>query len=135
MTSPFNQQQYKGSNWNPFIPTKRDIQRTNKLAGKNIILAGALGFLFPVGVLIYLNRGENYFKFVLYYIIINFSLAIMFAIYIVINKDKSYEDIGQIPKILNKVIDVVYEIGRIAATVENIRAITLARKRKSENNF
>ena len=42
--------------WNPFIPTKRDIQRTDELAAKNVAVAGILTFLFAPAGLIYLNR-------------------------------------------------------------------------------
>ena len=49
----------EGSNsdyaFNPFLPTRRDIERTDELARKNPVLAGFLTFfLLPLGM-IYLN--------------------------------------------------------------------------------
>lgn len=134
MTFQSKGSQHKRINWNPFLPTKRDIERTNKLAEKNPILVGALVFFLPVGAIIYLNRGENYLNFIVYLIIISLIIVIMFAIYVVINKDKGYEDIGEIAKVCDSMIEVVYVVIRIGATVESIGAVTLARKRKSEKH-
>ena len=44
MTFNSNQEQNNSSVWNPFEPTKRDIHRTEELAGKNPALAGFLTF-------------------------------------------------------------------------------------------
>jgi len=45
--------------WNPFIPTERDLARTDELASKNFTTAGIITFLFFPAGLIYLNRGVN----------------------------------------------------------------------------
>ena len=135
MTFYSKERQYEGSNWNPFVPTRRDIKRTNKLAGKNPILVGALVFLFPVGAIVYLNRIENFFKFLAYFIIISLTIVIMFGVYVVINKDKGYEEISKVAQVYDSMINIVYLLSRIAVTVESFRAVTLARKRQSETNF
>lgn len=55
--------------WNSFKPTKRDINRTQKVASKSDILAGILTFiLIPFG-LNYLNTGINTFKILGYFFV------------------------------------------------------------------
>jgi len=49
-------------NWNPFIPTKRDLERTDELAKKDPIITGVLSYLFLPAGLIYLNRAINPLK-------------------------------------------------------------------------
>jgi hypothetical protein len=41
--------------WNPFIPTERDLARTDELASKNVNTAGIITFLFFPAGLFYLN--------------------------------------------------------------------------------
>jgi len=48
------------NSWNPFVPTKRDVERTEELASKNAALTGVLTWFFPPLGLIYLNRGMNF---------------------------------------------------------------------------
>ncbi|MGD1919865.1 MAG: hypothetical protein ACFCAD_13825 [Pleurocapsa sp.] len=63
--------------WNPFLPTKRDIQRTEELSKKNHVVAGLLTFLLlPVGM-IYLNRGVNSLKILGYVFIFAFLVGIV----------------------------------------------------------
>lgn len=133
MTFYSKERQYEGSNWNPFVPTIRDIRRTNKLASKNPTIVGALVFFFPVGAIVYLNRIENYFKFLVYFIIISLTIVIMFGVYVVVNKDKGYEEISKVAQLCDSMINIVYLLSRIAVTVESIKTVTLARERQSDN--
>ncbi len=57
--------------WNPFVPSTRDITRTNELAQKNEVLAGVLSFIFFPAGLIYLNRAINPLKIFGYTIILS----------------------------------------------------------------
>lgn len=57
--------------WNPFVPSKRDINRTSELAQKNEILTGVLSFIFFPAGLIYLNRAINPLKIFGYTIILS----------------------------------------------------------------
>lgn len=138
MTFQVNQEQYKGSVFNPFVPTKRDIQRTEELATKNPVIAGLLGFLFPIGVCIYLNRISNNLKINLYFLIL--AAPIMFAF--LSEPKKSYEneeqfleDVDRIIQKYSPIMSGVSFLGNIAMMAENTRAVTLARKRKSEMNL
>lgn len=121
MTFNSNEEPKNNSVWNPFVPTKRDIERTEELANKNPFIAGLLTFfLLPLGML-YLNRGINGLKILGYTFLVAFILGM--ANY---NKsDKEIEAMGE----------SVGVIGGIAAIVESTRTVTLARKRQSENNF
>ena len=129
-----NREQYKSSNWNPFAPTKRDIERTAYLASKSPIIASILGFLFPIAAIFYVNRIENFLKIMAYMIILSFSLVIILSIYIIFNKDKGYEEVSQIFDKCKIILEFITELCPIAATEENTIAIILARKRKSEVN-
>lgn len=62
--------------WNPFVPSTRDITRTNELAQKNEILAGVLSFIFFPAGLIYLNRAINPLKIFGYTIILGILLKV-----------------------------------------------------------
>lgn len=134
MTFNSNEIQYKGSTWNPFVPTERDIERTDELANKNPIIAGLLGFFLPISACIYLNRASNSLKINLYFLII--MIPIMFAF---LNEPKkSYEnaeqfleDTGRIIKKYTPIMRGVYILGGISLMTENSRAVTLARKRQS----
>jgi len=116
-----NEDQNNSSAWNPFVPTKRDIERTEELASKNPVVAGSLGFLFPIGAMIYLNRGINNLKIFGYVFLIGFMIGML-----------GYNSSDKEVKVITKVIGV---LGNVALMAENTRTITLARKRQSENNF
>lgn len=118
--------------WNPFKPTKRDIARTKELAAKNLILADILGFLFPVFILIYLNRIENYLKIVAYMIIISISIGIISLVHLVMNQEQSYEEVSTMYNVYKTMMGLTTELFRIAAIVENSLAVILARKRQSK---
>ncbi len=127
-------EQYQGSVFNPFLPTKRDIERTDELAGKNHIVAGLLGFLFPIGACIYLNRVSNNLKINVYFLII--AAPKMFAF---VNEPKKnyenskkfFEDADRIIQKYTPIMSAVNLLGNIALMAENSRAVTLARKRQS----
>lgn len=135
MTSNSNQEQYKGSIWNPFVPTKRDITRTEELANKNPVLAGLLGFFFPIGACIYLNRLANNLKINIYFLIL--VAPIMFAFLSepkksYENSEKFFEDTDRIIQKYSPIMSGISFLGNIAMMAENARAVTLARKRQSE---
>ncbi|MEC4813438.1 MAG: hypothetical protein SAK29_09230 [Scytonema sp. PMC 1069.18] len=105
------------SPWNPFLPTKRDIERTDELAKKNAIVAGLLTFfLLPFGM-VYLNRGINNLKILGYLFLISFVIG--FVTYDS-NNDKELDEISNFAGLC----------GQIALVTENVRAVTLARKRQ-----
>lgn len=118
MTFNNNQEQYKVSVFNPFVPTKRDIERTEELASKDPVVAGSLGFLFPIGAMIYLNRGINSLKIFGYVFLIGFMIGML-----------GYNSNDKEVKVISKVIGV---LGNVALMTENCRTITLARKRQLE---
>lgn len=62
--------------WNPFIPTARDLARTDELASKNLATAGIITFLFFPAGLIYLNRGVNTAKIFGYALILTTLLIL-----------------------------------------------------------
>ncbi len=128
MTFYSKQKQYKGSIINPFVPTKRDIERTEVLADKNLIIAGLFGFFIPIGGMIYLNRVSNNLKIAAYFAIISFAIVFTF-LYTSINQNKSYEEARKSAEKYDAILQVVQVLGSIAFMTENVRAITLARKR------
>ena len=107
--------------WNPFIPTKRDIQRTDELAAKNVAVAGILTFLFAPAGLIYLNRGVNALK------IVGYVFAVSFAIGLIAQpkEDSDSYSIGQL----------VGSIGGIAMTAEQIMAVNKAQQRLQKKDI
>lgn len=113
---PNNSNEY--SPWNPFLPTKRDIERSEELSKKEPWVAGVLSFFFLPAAMIYLNRGVNNIKILGYVFVIAFAVG--FTSYNSKN-EKEIESFG----------NVIGICGQIAAITENIRAITLARKRVS----
>lgn len=121
MTFNSNEDQNNSSAWNPFLPTKRDIDRTEELAGKNPVIAGFLTFLFPLAAIVYLNRGVNNLKILGYVVLVSFSLGVVS----VNQSNKEAEAMGEF----------VGVVGLIAMITENSRAVTLARKRQSEVKF
>ena len=115
----------EGSNsdyaFNPFLPTRRDIERTEELANKNPVIAGFLTFfLLPLGM-IYLNRGINGLKILGYTFLVAFIVAAT-------NYNKSDKE-------LEAMSESIGVMGSIAAITESTRAVTLARKRQSEADF
>ncbi|GJD20126.1 hypothetical protein RIVM261_050820 [Rivularia sp. IAM M-261] len=113
---PNNQSEY--SPWNPFLPTRRDIERSEELSKKEPWVAGVLSFLLLPAAMIYLNRGVNNLK------IIGYVFAIAFMTGLVTYNGKNEEE-------LDSIGNVVGICGQIAVVAENIRAVTLARKRVS----
>ncbi len=134
MTFQSNEEQYKGSAFNPFVPTKRDIKRTEKLAGKNAAVAGLLGFFFPIGAMIYLNRASNNLKLIAYIVVINFAMIFAF-LSTSGTQSKSDEELIQKIGEINAIGRVVQIFGAIAFMTENARTVTLAKKRLSETDF
>ena len=99
--------------WNPFIPTERDLKRTEELSKKNPVLAGLLTFfLLPIGM-IYLNRGVNSLKILGYIFIFAFFVAI------VSDTEETAED----------AVDVIGLAGSVALIAESVNCIAQARNR------
>ena len=121
MTFNSNKDQNNSSAWNPFEPTKRDIDRTEELAGKNPAIAGFLTFFFLPAAMIYLNRGVNNLKIFGYMIVLIVAIAMSGGN----ENEKESERIGNVVGVLTN----------ITLIIENTRTITLARKRQSEANF
>ncbi|MHC5936100.1 hypothetical protein [Nostoc sp.] len=116
MTTDFNQNQTPNSPWNPFLPTKRDISRTEELADNSPLAVGVVTFcLLPAGM-IYLNRGVNNLKILGYVFVIAFIVSIV-----------SYE--GKDPGKTKRIRHLVGLCGQVAIIIENVKAVTLARKR------
>lgn len=116
MTFNSNDNESNKSFWNPFLPTKRDIERTDELANKNPVIAGSLSFFFLPAAMIYLNRGVNNLKILGYVFVIAFTMGMVFHE----KSDKEIEAMG----------NVVGLVGNVAVVAENTRAISLARKRQ-----
>ena len=134
MTFYSKQKQYKGSIFNPFVPTKRDMERTEVLADKNLVIAGLFGFFIPIGAMIYLNRASNNLKIVAYFAPISFAIVFSF-LFNNVNQDKSYEEARKSAEKYDAILQVVQVLGSIAFMTENARTVTLARKRQSETDF
>ncbi|AFY52656.1 hypothetical protein Riv7116_0041 [Rivularia sp. PCC 7116] len=120
MTFNSNQDQENNSPWNPFVPTARDIERTDELAGKNPAIAGVLSFFLLPAAMIYLNRGINNLK-ILGYV---FVAGVMIGM---VTSNRNSRD-------TNPAANLIGVLGNIAVIAENTRTITLARKRQSEIN-
>jgi hypothetical protein len=99
--------------WNPFIPTKRDLDRTDELASKNVTTAGIITFLFFPAGLIYLNRGVNTSKIFGYTLILTVLLIV------------SGKGQGRITQII--------ALG--AMTAEQVLTVKSAQKRKGTSNI
>ena len=115
MTTDPHQNQNEDSPWNPFLPTKRDITRTEELAEKSPLVAGLLTFFLAPAGMIYLNRGVNNLKIIGYVFAICFTLGL-------ISSEKSDKE-------LERMGNLVGFCGQVALITENVKAITLARKR------
>ena len=114
------------SAWNPFLPTQRDIDRTEELAKKSSNVAFLLALLFPPIAMIYLNRGVNNLKIIGYTLVISFAVGIVLGISFYDESDKEFNTMA-------KTIGVVLRVSAFAAHgVESSRAVSLAQKRKSQ---
>jgi hypothetical protein len=99
--------------WNPFLPTKRDIARTDELASKNAVLTGILSYFFVPAGLLYLNRGANTLKIFGYI----FAISFMFGLVA-----RSEED----PKTFRNLLSL---FGAGAIATEQVMAVNKARQR------
>jgi hypothetical protein len=122
MTSQFenniepNPNPVETSPWNPFFPTKRDLQRTEILAKKDPIVTGILMFIFPLAGMIYLNRGLNSLKIFGYTFLIGLSILGNLSDNIT---DEDLEGMKSAVRLTSLVV----------LTTESVRTVTLARKR------
>ncbi|PHJ69057.1 hypothetical protein VF14_02615 [Nostoc linckia z18] len=116
MATGSNQNQTPDSPWNPFLPTQRDINRTEELAEKSPIVAGVLTFFIAPVAMIYLNRGVNNLKILGYVFVTAFMLAMA-----------SYDE--KDPAKVERTGNLVGLCGQVALITENVKAVTLARKR------
>ena len=114
-----NFQASESNPWNPFIPTARDIKRTNKLAQKNKWVAGILTLLFPPVGMIYLNRGVNCLK------ILGYIFMIGFIIGFTADPEEDLQEIS----------DLVGLGGTIALVVEQVGTIERARDRQKNTDY
>lgn len=104
--------------WNPFVPTKKDIARTDELASKNAALAGTLSFFFiPVGLL-YLYRGINALK------ILGYVFAVSFMFGLVADPEEDSKSFT----------NFIALIGTGAITAEQVMAVNKARQRSQEKH-
>ena len=104
--------------WNPFIPSKRDIVRTDELASKNALIAGVLTACFLPAGLFYLNRGINLLK------ILGYAFAVALTLSLMSKTQESASESGN-------------SLGIIAGgviTAEQVIAINKARQRLKENS-
>jgi hypothetical protein len=116
MATDFNQNQTPDSPWNPFLPTKRDISRTEELAEKSPVVAGILTFFLVPAAMIYLNRGVNNLK------ILGYVFVTAFMVGIVSSGEKDARK-------MEGMSNLVGLCGQVALITENVKAVTLARKR------
>jgi hypothetical protein len=116
MAADSNQNQTPDSPWNPFLPTKRDITRTEELAEKSPIVAGVLTFFLVPAGMIYLNRGVNNLKILGYIFVTAFVVGIA-----------SYKENDA--RKMEGISNLVGLCGQVAIITENVKAVTLARKR------
>lgn len=105
--------------WNPFIPTEKDLARTEELAGKNAAIAGVLSFVFFPAGLIYLNRAINSLKIFGYMVAVSLILGL---------GAKAEEN----PDSLSNLVSC---LGLGALTTEQVRAVNKARARLQGNSF
>ncbi|BAZ47369.1 hypothetical protein NIES4102_44150 (plasmid) [Chondrocystis sp. NIES-4102] len=100
--------------WNPFVPTEKDLVRTEELANKNAVMAGVLSFVFfPVG-LIYLNRAINSLK------ILGYTVAISLILGLSTNTEENSNDLS----------NLVSCLGLGALTTEQVMTVNKARARR-----
>lgn len=104
------------SQCNPFIPTKRDILRTEELSSKNAAIAGSLTFFFPPAGLFYLNRGINSLKILGYVFVVSFMFGLVTE-----GNSKDFSNLLGL-------------IGTGSITVEQVIAVNKARQRLQEKS-
>ncbi len=106
--------------YNPFNPTTRDYQRTQKLADKSLVAVIIGGFfLSPIASSLYLGRGANHLKIAVYTLITAFAIGFTFS-----PGDTEVDKIGT-------------GLGLLGSTVivaEQVNAVKKARERQSEAN-
>ncbi len=106
--------------YNPFNPTARDYQRTQKLANKSILALVIGGLLLsPVASSLYLWRGANHLKILAYTFLAAFAIGVTFA-----PEDPEIDKIGK----------GLGAIGSVVVVAEQVNAVKKARKRQSEAN-
>lgn len=109
-------------NWNPFIPTKRDLERTDELAKKDPIIAGVLTYFFLPAGLIYLNRAINPLKIFGYTIFLLIFFSTVFS-------SRKNEDNS------NPLVNLIAFVGMSGWTAEQVITVNKARQRKKGNSF
>jgi hypothetical protein len=109
-------------NWNPFIPTKRDLERTDELAKKDPIITGVLSYLFLPAGLIYLNRAINPLKIFGYTIFLLIFVSTVF-------RSQENEDNS------NSLANLITFIGVSGWTAEQVITVNKARQRQKGNSF
>ena len=119
MTNLQSKKNYPYNPWNPFTPTLRDIERTEKLANKNRAITGISAYFLPIVTMLYLNRGVNTLK------ILGYAVLTIFALVIVLPEleDDTYESMGEA---------VGFAAG-IAIVAENVHSINLAKERSDKS--
>lgn len=101
--------------WNPFIPTERDLTRTNILANKKVAVVVIFGLLLsPLASALYLNRFLNTFKILGYVCFLSMALGYGHDV------DERY---------LKKIAHGIGVLGSIATVAEQSLAIKNARLR------
>ena len=130
-----NFQKTESNPWNPFVPTKRDIQRSQELSKKNALLTGIVTFLAPFYGMLYLNRGVNCLK------IFGYMLILMFAVVLMDESPEQGNPVRYIirlspvflmeesPKQGNPVRDIIVPVLNIMVAAEQVNSIYQARKR------
>ncbi|MEM9508226.1 MAG: hypothetical protein AAGA16_11175 [Cyanobacteria bacterium P01_E01_bin.35] len=101
--------------WNPFLPTPRDIQRTEELSQKSLLISGILSFLFLPAAMIYLGRAVNLVKILGYGLLFAIFLVAMFGFEVVNSKYIGFAC-------------------NIAVLIEQLNTVHKARQRKIEGN-
>ena len=116
----FQKEAIEYSPWNPFTPTETDIKRTEILAKKSYSWAVFLCFLAPVFCMSYLNRGVNNLKMIGYGALVGGMIGFT---------SSNIENSESRNKYYNEMIGIVQISLSISLMTENVRSITLARKR------
>ena len=108
-----NFQRTESNPWNPFAPTKRDLQRSEELSQKNALVAGILTFLFTPFGMLYLNRGVNCLK------ILGYTFVLVFAVVL----------IEESPEQGDPAIGLIGSLANIVLVTEQVNSINRARER------
>lgn len=105
--------------WNPFIPTNRDIVRTEEIASRNAVVAGILSFVFLPAGLFYLNRGINSLK------ILGYVFAVSFIFSLVTEAEENSKSFSNLLGL----------IGTGAITAEQVMAVNKAQQRLQKKSL